>query len=274
MPRVTGLFIYPVKALRGHALTRAEFDALGFVGDRRFLIVDATEKFITQRTVPRMARIDAVLSADKLTLSAESAGQLTVPRAAQPNALVRSVSVWKSENLRAEDCGDDASGWLSDFLGIKCHLVRIGRDFQRPMLKSSARPGDSVSFADAFPFLIISEASLAALNDRLQENHADPVPMNRFRPSIVVDDCEAFAEDHWSRLQIGDALFRNGGPCARCVVTTTDQLTGERLGKEPLRTLATFRRDIADPSDVNFGVNLIHETKAGRLHVGDTVVPL
>ncbi|MEO6993689.1 MAG: MOSC domain-containing protein, partial [Lacunisphaera sp.] len=111
-------------------------------------------------------------------------------------------------------------------------------------------------------------------NDRLQENHAEPVPMNRFRPSIVVDDCEAFAEDDWARLQIGDTLFRNGGPCARCIVTTTDQLTGERLGKEPLRTLATFRRAPADPSDVNFGINLIHETKAGRLQVGDTVVPL
>ncbi|HEY4249493.1 MAG TPA: MOSC N-terminal beta barrel domain-containing protein [Lacunisphaera sp.] len=274
MPRVTGLFIYPVKALRGCAVTSAEFDALGFVGDRRFLIVDETGKFITQRTVPRTARIDATLSADKLTLSAEGAGQLTVPRAGQPNALVRSVSVWKSENLQAEDCGESAANWLSDFLGLKCNLVRIGRDFQRPMLKSSARPGDSVSFADAFPFLIISEASLAALNDRLQENDAEPVPMNRFRPSIVVDDCEAFAEDDWARVQIGDAIFRNGGPCARCIVTTTDQLTGERLGKEPLRTLATFRRDVADPSDVNFGINLIHETKAGRVQVGDAIVPL
>jgi len=272
MPRVTGLFIYPVKALRGHAVTSAEFDALGFADDRRFLIVDEIGKFITQRTVPRMARIDAILSTDNLTLSAENAGQLTVPRAAQPGAVVRSVSVWKSENLQAEDCGDSASNWLSNFLGMKCHLVRIGRDFRRPMLKPSARPGDSVSFADAFPFLIISEASLAALNDRLLENHAEPVPMNRFRPSIVVDGCEAFAEDHWARVKIGDAIFRNGGPCARCIVTTTDQLTGERLGKEPLRTLATFRRDAADPSDVNFGTNLIHETKAGRVQVGDTVL--
>lgn len=274
MPRVTGLFIYPVKALRGHAVPGAELDTLGFVGDRRFLIVDETGKFITQRTVPRMARIHAMLSADNLTLSADSAGQVTVPRAAQSNALVRSVSVWKSENLQAEDCGESAANWLGDFLEMKCRLVRIGRAFQRPMLKSSARPGDSVSFADAFPFLIIGEASLAALNDRLLENHAEPVPMNRFRPSIVVDGCEAFAEDHWPRLQIGDAMFRNGGPCARCIVTTTDQLTGERLGKEPLRTLATFRRDTVEPSDVNFGINLIHETKAGRVQVGDTVVPL
>ncbi len=274
MPCVTGLFVYPVKALRGHVVTSAEFDALGFSGDRRFLIVDETGKFVTQRTVPRMARINATLSAEKLTLSTESAGEISVPRATQPATLPRSVSVWKSENLQAEDCGESAANWLSDFLEMKCHLVRIGRDFQRPMLKSSARPGDSVSFADAYPFLIISEASLAALNDRLQENDAETVPMNRFRPNIVVDDCKAFAEDHWSRVQIGDAIFRNGGPCARCIVTTTDQLTGERLGKEPLRTLATFRRDATNPSDVNFGSNLIHETKTGRVQVGDPVVPL
>lgn len=274
MPCVTGLYIYPVKALRGYAVPSAEFDALGFVGDRRFLIVDANGKFLTQRTVPRMARIDAFLSTDSLTLSVENAGQLTVPRAARPNAFVRSVSVWKSENLQAEDCGESASSWLSDFLEMKCHLVRIGRDFRRPMLKSSARPGDSVSFADAYPFLILSEASLAALNDRLQEKDDEPVPMNRFRPSIVVDGCEAFAEDDWARVQIGDAIFRTGGPCARCIVTTTDQLTGERLGKEPLHTLATFRRNPADSGDVNFGINLIHETKTGRVQVGDTVVPL
>jgi uncharacterized protein YcbX len=274
MPRVTGLFIYPVKGLRGHAVTSAEFDALGFVGDRRFLVVDAAGKFITQRTLPQMARINAILSADNLTLSADGAGEITVPRAAQSNAFVRAVSVWNSENLQAEDCGDSASAWLSDFLGLKCHLVRIGGDFRRPMLKSSARSGDLVSFADAFPFLIISEASRAELNDRLVENLAEPVPMNRFRPGIVVDGCEAFAEDQWTRLKIGDAIFRHGGPCARCIVTTTDQLSGERVGKEPLRTLATFRRDASDPSNVNFGVNLIHEIKAGRIQVGDTVVAL
>ncbi len=274
MPRVTGLFLYPVKSLRGHAVPAAEFDALGFVGDRRFLVVDPTGKFMTQRTVPRMAGIDARLSAGWLTLSADGAGSIAVSTTAQGDAPLRRVSVWKSEGLQAEDCGPAADGWLSSFLQLKCHLVRLGPEFSRPILKPSAHPGDVVSFADAYPFLAISEASLAQLNDRIQENHGEPVPMNRFRPNLVVADCAAFAEDAWSRIRIGGAVFRNGGPCARCIVTTTDQLTGERMGKEPLKTLATFRRDPADPTDVNFGVNLIHESKHGAIRVGDVVSSL
>jgi uncharacterized protein YcbX len=152
--------------------------------------------------------------------------------------------------------------------------VRIGPKFSRPILKAAARPGDAVSFADACPFLVISEASLAQLNDRIQENHGEPVPMNRFRPNLVIDGCDAFTEDTWSRVRIGEGVFRNGGPCARCIVTTAEQLTGERTNKEPLKTLATFRRDAADPTDVNFGVNLIHETKQGTIRVGDPIAPL
>jgi uncharacterized protein YcbX len=272
MPRVTGLFLYPVKSLRGHAVSVAEFDALGFAGDRRFLVVDATGKFMTQRTVPRMACVDARLSGSWLTLSAEGAGSVAVPRNPHEDAPLRMVSVWKSEGLQAEDCGPAAAAWLSAYLQQKCSLVRIGPKFSRPVLKSAARPGDSVTFADACPFLAISEASLAQLNDRIQENHGDPVPMNRFRPNLVLADCEAFAEDAWTRVRIGDAVFRNAGPSTRCIVTTTDQLTGERTGKEPLKTLATFRRDAADPTDVNFGVNLIHETKQGTIRVGDPVL--
>ena len=266
--RVTGLFLYPVKSLRGHAVPVAEFDALGFLGDRRFLVVDPTGKFMTQRTAPRLACIDARLSAGWLTLSADGAGSVAISTAARADAPLRTVSVWKSEGLQAEDCGPAAAGWLSSFLQVECHLGRIGAQFSRPILKPSARPGDVVSFADSHPFLAISEASLADLNDRIQENHGEPVPMNRFRPNLVVDGGDAFAEDAWTRLRIGDAVFRNGGPCARCIVTTTDQFSGERTGKEPLKTLATFRRDAADPTDVNFGVNLIHETKHGTIRVG------
>jgi len=236
-------------------------------------VVDATGKFLTQRTVPRMARIDARLSPGTLTLSAEGAGRVDVPTASDPVAPLRSVSVWKSEGLQAEDCGPGASSWLSDFLGFPCLLARIGNRFTRPVLKSAARTGDVFTFADAVPFLVISEASLAHLNDRIQENHGEPIPMNRFRPNIVVADCEAFAEDAWSGIQIGEAVFRSAGMSVRCIITTTDQLTGER-GKEPLKTLATFRRNPADPAEVFFGVNLIHGTKRGTIRVGDSVETL
>ena len=274
MAHVTGLFVYPVKSLRGQAVQAAEFDALGFVDDRRFLVVDPTGKFLTQRVVPRMALVTAAVTSQALVLSAEGAGQVSVPRAANPAAPVLTVSVWKSEGLLAEDCGESAAIWLSDFLQVKCRLVRIGEKFSRPILKPSAQPGDAVTFADAYPFLVISEASLAHLNDRILENHGEPVPMNRFRPNLVIAGCDAFTEDAWTRVRIGNAVFRNGGPCARCIMTTTDQLTGERTGKEPLRTLATFRRAQDDPTDVNFGTNLIHETKRGSVQVGATITLL
>jgi uncharacterized protein YcbX len=274
MPRVTGLFIYPVKSLRGYAVPAGELDALGFVGDRRFLLVDDTGKFMTQRATPRMACIDAKLADGTLMLSADGAGGISVGSQSEPEAPLRTVSVWKSEGLLAEDCGATVSQWLTDFLGVTCHLVRIGARFTRPILKPSAQPGDLVTFADSHPFLLINEASLADLNNRILANQGEAVPMNRFRPSIVVDDCAAFAEDTWARVRIGTTVFRNGGPCSRCIVTTTDQLTGERTGKEPLKTLATFRRDQTDPSDVNFGINLVHETKQGTVRLGDTVTPV
>jgi uncharacterized protein YcbX len=270
MPRVTGLFIYPVKSLRGSAVPVAELDGLGLVGDRRFLLVDATGKFLTQRALPRMALIETKLADGTLTLSADGAGRISVPTASDPAAPLRTVSIWKSEGLQAEDCGETAATWLSDFLSFNCRLVRIGEKFSRQVLKSAARPGDIFTFADAAPMLAISEASLAHLNDRIQENHGERVPMNRFRPNIVVNGCEAFAEDSWSRFRIGDVVFRSAGTSQRCIITTTDQFTGAR-GKEPLKTLATFRRDPASPSEVIFGLNLIHETKHGIIQVGATV---
>ncbi|MCI0436243.1 MAG: MOSC domain-containing protein, partial [Gemmatimonadetes bacterium] len=190
----------------------------------------------------------------------------------------RRVSVWKSEGLLADDCGDEPAAWLGECLGTPCRLVRIGRQFVRPMLKvpapqtsaAGATPDHVVSFADAFPFLVIGEASLADLNDRLIAQDEDALPMNRFRPNLVVSGCAAFAEDAWPRFRVGEIVFRAGGPCTRCVMTTTDQFTGER-GKEPLRTLARYRRNASDPTDVDFGQNLIHETKSGTLRVGDRV---
>jgi len=267
MPRVTGLFLYPVKSCRGFSVTTAELDDHGMVGDRRFMIVSADDGiFLTQRSHPRMALIETVLTKDSLVLSSLKHGSVTIPL--NVSAGQRRVTVWKS-TVNADDCGEEAAEWLTDFLGLPLRLVRMGGTYQRPMLKAAAQAGDVVSFADSCPFLIISEASLADLNSRL----AQPLPMNRFRPNLVVNGCDAFAEDAWLRLRIGNVVFRTAGPCARCPITTTDQLTAVR-GKEPLKTLATYRRDPADPTDVNFGINLIHETKRGTLRVGDALTVL
>jgi len=142
----------------------------------------------------------------------------------------------------------------------------MGGTYQRPNLKRAAQAGDVVTFADSCPFLVLSEASLADLNSRL----AVPLPMNRFRPNLVVAGAAPYGEDAWTRIRIGDAVFRSAGPCARCPITTTDQATAVR-GKEPLKTLATYRRDPDDQTDVNFGLNLIHETKRGTVRVGAPV---
>jgi len=262
---VSALYLFPVKSLRGISVPEAAVDALGFVGDRRFLVVDERGQFLTQRALPRMALIETALTERDLVLRAPHMGACSVPlRAAGPVEVI-AVRVWKSEGLLAEDCGVEIAVWLSDFLRTPCRLVRIGAQFSRPILKpGKAQPGDVMNFADGYPFMVLSDATLADLNNRLDE----PLPMNRFRPSFVVTGCAAFAEDTWPRFRAGSVTFRAAGPCSRCIITTTDQLTAER-GKEPLRTLALYRRDAEDPTDVNFGQNYIHETKTGTLRVGD-----
>jgi uncharacterized protein len=270
MPRVSGLFIYPVKSLRGIAVSEASLDDYGLVGDRRFLLVDENNQFLTQRTLPRMALIETELGRESLVLRNPSHGSAAVGLHDSGPALT--VQIWR-DTVEAEDCGVEIAVWLSDFLRHPCRLVRIGPAYRRPVKPSKAKPGDAVSFADGYPLLALSEASLADLNDRLVAQGEEPVPMDRFRPNVVLSDCPAFAEDTWTRFKIGNAIFRSSGPCARCIIPTTDQQTAIRY-KEPLRTLATYRRDPAEPGNVYFGQNVIHETKSGRIRVGDTVTLL
>ena len=238
------------------------------------MVIDDAGRFLTQRSLPKMALIDTFLESDCLTLSAKGLGHMRVVRDADSKALLRNVSVWSSKDLLAEDCGDAAAEWLSDALSTKCRLVRIGPKFVRPIAASDiAGPGDRVHFADALPFLILGEATLADLNDRLAGRSEQPAPMNRFRPNLVITGSQAFAEDTWTRFRIGEIIFRTAGCCTRCTITVTDQDTAER-GDEPLRTLATYRRDPNDSTAINFGQNLIHETKTGTLRLGDSVALL
>lgn len=287
---LSGLYIYPVKSLRGFAVEKAEIDELGIVGDRRFLVVDDTGRFMTQRQHPRMAQISTKLTPSELILSAEGAGSVSVPRT-EASSSKRVVSIWRSQGLRADDCGTEIARWLSNFLGIACGLVRVGEEFRRPVLQKPVRgltppitpttptiegrivTADLVHFADGYPFLAIAESSLDALNDRLVSLGEEPVSMDRFRPNLVIRGAAPHAEDTWHKMQIGTTVFRAGGPCSRCIMTTTDQLTGKR-GTEPLRTLATYRRGIEEPSDVNFGQNFINETKSGTIHAGDKVIAI
>ena len=275
---IKSLHLYPVKSLGGISVPTIEVDSLGLLWDRRYMVVDGnTSRFMSQRSTPRMALISTSISAARLQLTVPSGAFISIGHSGSDGPS-RTATVW-NDDVSVSDCGDDAAFFLSDALQKNCRLVRLGSNYHRPVRTKTSPRRDTallprnVGFADAFPVLIVSEASLASLNDRLIEKGEDAVPMNRFRPNIVVSDCPAFAEDTWVQYRAGSLLFANMGPCARCTVVTTDQTSGFQT-KEPLQTLAEFRRDPADPGKVNFGQNALVETFSGSCSVGDTITLL
>ena len=258
---VTGLFIYPIKSCRGHALDRALVTPRGLQDDRLLMIVDGDGHFLTQREYPRMALIAPTLGDELLTLRAPGMNALDLPiRTSGPHGY---AMIW-NDRCQVLDQGETVAQWLSDYLGIAVRLVRLSDTFHRPIDPHYRRTAaDETSFADGYPFLLISQASLDDLNQRL----ATALPMNRFRPNIVVAGCEPFAEDGWPQLQIGPVTFYPVKPCARCPIPTIDQASAV-VGKEPLTTLAKFRRT-AD-GKVIFGQNLL-SSGSGFIRVGDQV---
>lgn len=259
LPAVKELAIYPVKGMRGLALASARVERRGLAGDRRYLAVDAEGMFVTQRDDPVLATIQPRLILGGVRLERDGSGAVE----AKPTGDRSRVTIWRSQ-VDAVDCGDEAAAWLSAVLARPCRLVHMDDAAVREIDPDYGRPGEHVSFADGFPLLLANEASRADLNRRMDS----PLPMNRFRANVVVSGAEAWAEDGWATIQIGEVAFRNVKPCGRCLVTTTDQQTGERVGDEPLRALATFRKV---DGKVMFGVNLIPDG-TGEIHVGDAVV--
>ncbi len=257
---LASIHIYPVKSASGITLESCRVDAFGPRHDRRWMVTDESGVFLSQRGVPRLALVRTDIRKERLELSAPGMPFLAVPLEAS-SPVRTSVKVWKDE-VSAVYCGEEASEWLSSFLGRPAMLVRMPDDTVRQVDRRYAGKGERTAFSDGFPFLLIGQASLDDLNRRL----AMPLPMNRFRPNLVIAGGAPFEEDEWSRIALGTVELRVAKPCARCVVTTTDQETAER-GEEPLRTLATFRRQ---DGKVMFGQNLIHETM-GELRVGTTV---
>jgi uncharacterized protein YcbX len=292
---LASLHIYPFKSLRAISLEEARLDELGLENDRRFLIVDEAGRAITQRSDPTLALIATALKDGQLVLSGPGLRPLSVPLAPDPSAELRSVEVWRASGMLAEDCGAESTRWFSAFLGRTARLVRIGNAFSRPIptrkvpatlpfhepatltapavhasLGVDTATHHRVSFADAVPLLVIAQASLADLNARLITAGGVALPMDRFRPNLVLAGALPYEEDSLGRFRVGDVILHAAGGCSRCIMTTTDQATGER-GTEPLRTLAAYRRDPQKPADVLFGQNVIHETKSGLLRIGDTV---
>jgi hypothetical protein len=259
--QLTGLTIYPIKSARGIPLQESDVDEFGLCYDRRWMVVDRSGQFLSQRSHSRLALVVPSICDGALRVDAPGMSTLELSLAPAPT-VATSVTVW-NDTCGATWLGEKAANWFSDFLGSACSLVHMDADVVRPANPAFAPPGSRVSFADGLPFLLISEESLTDLNRRL----AEPLPMNRFRPNLVVAGGEPYQEDGWTRIQIGEVGLQVVKPCGRCLVTTTDQTTGER-GKEPLRTLATYRKR---DGEVMFGQNVVHEGR-GRLCVGDPVV--
>lgn len=263
MPVLSAIWTYPLKSASGLSSAEAVVERRGLAGDRRWMLVDERGTFVSQRTHPRLALIGVERIAGGLRLSAPNQPVIKVAEPAA-SAQRHPVTVW-GDAVTAAVAPDEAHAWCSAHLGENVQLVFMPDAARRNVDADYAvHDDDVVSFADGYPLLLASAASLADLNARLDA----PLPMNRFRPNVVIDDAEPWAEDTWRRLRIGEVILRSVKPCGRCSVTTVDQRTAER-GKEPLKTLATFRRR-AETGKVYFGWNVIPET-TGRIRVGDAV---
>lgn len=260
-PMISALYIYPIKSCRGISVESARLDTWGLEYDRNWMVVNADNRFLTQRELPHMALVETAFEPDTLRLTAPNMPALRLSLSDKFGKEV-DVTVW-GDRATALDQGDEAAEWFSTFLATTCRLVRMGESYSRPVDPDYAPLDAQVNFADGYPSLMISEASLADLNARCSE----PLPMDRFRPNMVVSGCDSYAEDSWHTIRIGDVTFHGVKPCQRCKITTVDQATGSVDGREPLVTLATYR---GVKGGVIFGQNLIH-TGPGEVRLGNVV---
>lgn len=257
---LSSLYRFPLKSAAGEALQQAHSDALGLVGDRRWMVVDADSgRFLTQRALPRMALLRARWLGDAaLQLDAPQMPTLSVPLPSADE--LRGVLIWRN-STRVPDAGDAAAAWLSAFLGQACRLVYLPLDYGIQIDQDYAALGERTAFSDGFPFLLIGQGSLDDLCARVGR----PLEMLRFRPNLVVAGAAAYAEDGWKRIRIGELTFRVVKPCSRCVIPTIDLHTADRAAdREPLTTLLSYRKG---EGGVFFGQNLIAEG-TGLLEVG------
>jgi len=262
--RITALNVYPVKSCRGVPLQSAVVTPTGFAHDRHWMLVRPNGRFVTQRELPRMALIGTQVMEGVLTLTAPGMPPLTV---SPGSVAARPVTVWKFDGSGL-DCGAEASAWATKFLETELSLVAFDASQPRICSPEWTQGVHAITeFADGYPVLVISRASLADLNSRLEK----PLPMERFRPNLVIDGVDAFAEDRMHELRVGGVTLRMVKNCTRCAITTTDQQTGTLDGQEPLRTLKSYRFD-RELRGVVFGQNAIIVAGAGEmLRVGENI---
>lgn len=269
MMQISSLVAYPIKGVQAVALQTANVEVRGLVGDRRWMIVDADDKFVTQREEPRLATIKAERSEDGLIV--DLPGEMPVQVAKPDGSRRASVQIWRSV-VDAALADEVVNERLSAFFGRAVRLVFMDERAKRFSSPDWAGDDAYVSFADGFPILLATTASLATLNDTIDDQGGAPVSMDRFRPNIVVEGASPWEEDSWAVVQIGDLVFDLVKPCTRCIVPTRDQKTGEaRPDNQPTRALTKIRRSADERvRGVLFGWNVIAQT-GGTIHVGDAV---
>ena len=261
---LSSIHIYPVKGLKGISLKAARCTDRGLKHDRRWMVVNREGTFISQRSHPRMATVWTEIEGDKLVLSAPDVDSVELPLEIERDGSVN-VTVWRS-TVKAVHGPHHANAWLSEYLGEECSLVYMPESTTRNSDSKYAGPDKRVSFADGYAYLVTTEASLADLNAKLLAKSHPALPMNRFRPNLVIAGAEPFEEDSWKRIRIGEVTIEGVKPCGRCQVTATDQSTGEVRGPEPLATLSGYHG--SREFGAIFGMNCV-TVETGTVRVGD-----
>ncbi len=266
MLQLSEIWIYPVKSLAGISLQKAKVTERGLENDRRWLLVDENGHFLTQRQYPQLALFQPAIDAEYLTITHRKNNSEALKISLTPTNYYKKVivKVWDDTIDDAIEVTNEANEWFSKALEMSVRLVYMPESSRREVDKNYAISGDEItSFSDAYPFLVIGQSSLDDLNNRLKER----VKMNRFRPNLVFKGGEAYEEENWYEVQIGKATFWGVKPCSRCIMTTIDQESGEKTGKDPLLTLSTYRKA---GKRVLFGQNLL-VTVLENIQIGDAI---
>jgi len=252
MVSLSQIWVYPIKSMAGISLTQAQIDNKGILLDRQWMLVDENGLFLSQRKYTKMALFEVAIESNGLIVTYPQKQPLFIPFLEQAdNHSPMIVRVWQ-DDVDAIVLSEQINHWFSEILNIKCRLVYMPETTKRLVDPAYAKRQQQTRFADGFPLLLVSEASLADLNNRLET----PVTMSHFRPNMVVKNCLPYAEDSWKDFKINDIIFSVVKPCSRCVMTTIDPNTGEITGKEPLATLSQYRKQKAG---VTFGQNVLFQ---------------
>jgi uncharacterized protein len=264
MLQLSEIYIYPIKSLSGIRLEKANITTRGLENDRRFMLVDANGRFLSQREYPQLAIFQTEVGGDFLKIINKKTDEiLRISLSPISQSASISVTIW-DDTTSAIEVSQEASQWFTQALGIPTRLVYMHEECQRKTESNYALTGDEItSFSDGYPILVIGQSSLDDLNNRLEK----PVNINRFRPNFVFTDGEPFEEDAWHEFTVGDVRFFGVKPCARCIMTTINQETGEKSGKEPLLTLNKYRKA---GNRILFGQNVLI-SQLGSVKTGDLI---